>query len=90
MRRIADLAVTTLDDRTVAVTCGDDATVRAWDLHTHTRIRRALRFPYRVHSVAPVDGGALLVGFADELALLPRTELSDGPHESVRWPGCRR
>ncbi|MFC5918323.1 hypothetical protein [Streptomyces pulveraceus] len=62
-RRIADLALTTLDDRTVAVTGGDDATVRGWDLHTHTRILRALRFPYRVHSVIAVDGGALLVGF---------------------------
>lgn len=61
------------------LTGGDDATVRAWDLHTHTRIRRALRFPYRVHSVTPVDGGALLVGFADELALLPRADLPDAP-----------
>ncbi|MFE4330745.1 WD40 repeat domain-containing protein [Streptomyces sp. NPDC056831] len=85
-RRIADLAVTTLDDRAVAVTGGDDATVRAWDLHTQTRIRRALRFPYRVHSVTPVDGGALLVGFADELALLPGADLSEAPHQLMR-PG---
>ncbi|WP_406378719.1 PQQ-binding-like beta-propeller repeat protein [Streptomyces sp. NBC_01618] len=35
--------------------------------------------PYRVHSVTPVDGGALLVGFADEPALLPRAALSDAP-----------
>ncbi|MFF3733164.1 hypothetical protein ACFYXM_23305 [Streptomyces sp. NPDC002476] len=85
-RRTADLVIAAPHGRTVAVSGGDDATVRARDPRTLRRIGGAPHFPYRGHTLAPVDDGGPLVGFGDELALLAARPAGRRPKPQRRGP----
>nr|WP_220278093.1 hypothetical protein [Streptomyces himalayensis] len=63
------MATGVVDGRPVAVTGGDDKTVRVWDLTTVQQVGPELVFPDPVMAVA-VAGGQLVVGFGREVAAL--------------------
>ncbi|MCX4750862.1 hypothetical protein OG455_36075 [Kitasatospora sp. NBC_01287] len=66
------VATAVLDGRPVAVTGGDDCTVRIRDLTTGDQVGPELVFPLPVCAVAVVPDGRLVVGFGWEVAVLAR------------------
>ncbi|MFF3070182.1 hypothetical protein [Kitasatospora sp. NPDC057936] len=61
-----------VDGRPLAVTGGDDGTVRLWDLTAGDQVGPELVFPLPVCAVAVVPDGRLVVGFGWEVAVLAR------------------
>ncbi|MFJ7276808.1 hypothetical protein [Kitasatospora sp. NPDC098663] len=65
-------ATAVLDGRPLAVTGGDDGTVRTWDLTTDDQAGPELVFPLPVRTVAVAPDGRLVVGVGWEVAVLAR------------------
>ena len=68
---VSAVAVGEVDGRPVAVSGGDDRTVRVWDLATGNDIA-TIAFPYLVLSIAAATDNRLVVGFDWEVAVLRR------------------
>jgi WD domain, G-beta repeat len=72
---VTAVACTQLDGRPVAVTAGDDETVRVWDLQTRLEVDR-LDLPSGARALDVTAAREIVAGFGWDIVLLERT--SDG------------